>query len=201
MHAGDDMFPRTPEFPDAATVATPWLRSVVMRLVVTGLTPSQFAGNRPPPRLRLIASRVATTGSWVVRRALSQSRAAPMSLSYAMRHAVVMPPQIVGLVPLENTLTAMIDAAGAAPLSELGLETGPPLAMPATWVPCSHPGTPTHGVAAPLPKSTCCPPAQRLSTFTDALEKHASAMTEPFRYGWSTWTPVSRTAIVRPEPS
>ena len=60
-------------------------------------------------------------------------------------------PQTAALVPFEKTLTAMIDAAGATPTRLDGEDTGPPAAIPATWVPCSQPGTPTQGVAAPAP--------------------------------------------------
>ncbi len=101
-----------------------------------------------------------------------------------------------------NTFTAMTLAAGATPLSADGDDTGPPTAMPATWVPCSQPASPEHGVAAPgWLVTNGAPPGHRLVALFPLPEKHASATTLPARYGWSTCTPVSRTAMVRPDPS
>ncbi len=100
---------------------------------------------------------------------------------------------------LEKTSIAIIEAFLATPENAEPL----PAAMPATWVPCSHPSiSVSHGSADPAANELVALPGQRLVApkLLSLLEKHASSTTLPDRKGWLLSTPVSRIATTVPLP-
>src|SRR5713101_5875245 len=184
IHAGELSFEVEPSLPAATTVAMPTER----RLSTSGLigSPSQLVLERAPPRLRLTDANVC----WV-RRLYTRSRPAMMSEFQARAHGGE-GHWVETRVCREKTWTAMICAPLATPENATPALAPLPAAIPATCVPCQHPGTLSGQLTAePAPSCCDCPFGQTDTDPKTLLEKHASSRIRPAKNGWVLSTPVS----------
>ena len=166
-------------------------------------SPSHADPLYPAPRLMLAAT--TPHSGWAASRAASSSSARSWSEGYDATHGGV-PPHSAAPLKRVNTCIAMSFAPGATPATGLpGAPVPWPAAMPATWVPWSQRWTPPleqRASASMSALSSSVVPSGHSDCWLlpRGLEEQYCATTRPPRNGWSTSTPVSRTATVAPAP-